>query len=930
MDDDDAEAALFGDDDGGATDGGAPGEAAPGEAAPGDGAADADTEDDEDDEDELTLDALVPGEADLHAMPPTLARVDELVAEYHARWVRPNIRCDAASAYVFETLGIDASTHVSWDAFQERFRPEVYRLVRLNGMLAHFGVRSGETRNRLNEVSYALHALPRFVIQTANLMSVVAPLDRTRNEVLLPEHFRAVGGDREGQENILDYDAVKNTTFQSAFLYLREILQGHSYRRADGRLFSRIVTASGHQTLAFREEMTIEAFVRRFTAHQFNFEAFRWVTNPLRNLKDLITYLRECVLPEARDLDEDCRYRSYEGDAVGRGAGVYDCREDFFFPYALRPQWEELAERATQHICLIRGVPVRRRRRAGDDDEGREEEEARGAYRLEPPPDTAVCVVHLPGAFPYHTAQELEDVAAQPRGAVWREADAFEAAAAGAECRDAPELARLLAARLPPDATEPEVWGRAWIPVLPPKAQRALHDGTWTHLNPPGAPESALAHAVRAGGTNSVPWELLDGVHAKCYLTHRDGTALVPLPTPARRMRASVSKQEVRAHLQGAPLGPHAIVTLPAVPAAEAEGPDGEGEDAPAPAPARYFRVDAGRTWRDCAAEDVDRIYHCQEFTPHDMFMLYALKGRLFFDVADLDNYEMTLMLEGIGGCGKSTVMKVTQLYWPPHLRGILSSNMQPQFGMAAVARDGRSKAIFCNEVSESLQVVQEEWQTSVSGEWGSYAVKNQQEPLTFKWKAQHFWVGNQFPKKFNNMAGQVSRRLAGVRMSHPVQPRDGTIFDRIRSHKLGALQRKMTLAYHEFRRLHGTTDPMSAPDRLPPAFAEYYRRGIRETNPFEEFASNEDYIAVDPQGVMLLDDLRDLYNTYLQDHGRRSNVRWSEDLYMSTLASREARVVRPNEIVIDGVTHARRKVVLGLRVSPTRQQAGGTLVGPA
>ena len=82
-------------------------------------------------------------------------------------------------------------------------------------------------------------------------MSVVAPLDRTRNEVLLPEQFRGLGNDREGQENILDYDAVKNTTFQSAFLYLREILQGRS-RRADGRFFSRIETASGHSTLAFR------------------------------------------------------------------------------------------------------------------------------------------------------------------------------------------------------------------------------------------------------------------------------------------------------------------------------------------------------------------------------------------------------------------------------------------------------------------------------------------------------------------------------------------------------------------------------------------------------------------------------------------------------------------------------------------------------
>jgi len=46
---------------------------------------------------------------------------------------------------------------------------------------------------------------------------------------------------------------------------------------------------------------------------------------------------------------------------------------------------------------------------------------------------------------------------------------------------------------------------------------------------------------------------------------------------------------------------------------------------------------------------------------------------------------------------------------------------MQPQFGMSAVCK---ARAVFCNEVSAELNIVQEEWQTSVSGEWGSYAVK--------------------------------------------------------------------------------------------------------------------------------------------------------------------------------------------------------------
>ena len=118
----------------------------------------------------------------------------------------------------------------------------------------------------------------------------------------------------------------------------------------------------------------------------------------------------------------------------------------------------------------------------------------------------------------------------------------------------------------------------------------------------------------------------------------------------------------------------------------------------------------------------MDHIYNCQKFVEFDRLMLYGLKGRTLFEVGEEDDAEMTLMIEGIGGCGKSTIMKVQQSFGSPHQRGILSPNVEPLFGMSRVVN---AKAIFCNEVSGDLSIVQEEWQTAVSGEFGSYAVKN-------------------------------------------------------------------------------------------------------------------------------------------------------------------------------------------------------------
>ena len=89
--------------------------------------------------------------------------------------------------------------------------------------------------------------------------------------------------------------------------------------------------------------------------------------------------------------------------------------------------------------------------------------------------------------------------------------------------------------------------------------------------------------------------------------------------------------------------------------------------------------------------------------------------------------------------------MNLMQKFWPPHRTGIMSSNIEAKFGMSQVLRNGKTLAIFCNEVSADLNLVQEEWQTSCSGEEGSYAVKHG-APLQCKCLAQHFWVGNMFP----------------------------------------------------------------------------------------------------------------------------------------------------------------------------------------
>ena len=66
-------------------------------------------------------------------------------------------------------------------------------------------------------------------------------------------------------------------------------------------------------------------------------------------MRRLVEYLQDATLPEAPDLGTpNAALRSYDGDALGRGAGVYDRTHRIFYPYARRAEWAEMAADATE------------------------------------------------------------------------------------------------------------------------------------------------------------------------------------------------------------------------------------------------------------------------------------------------------------------------------------------------------------------------------------------------------------------------------------------------------------------------------------------------------------------------------------------------------------------------------------------------------
>lgn len=780
-----------------------------------------------------------------------------LVDEYGALWL--SSQSPTASqlfAWLRERFDVNV-LQPNWDTFVHGVTKEKYRISTLVRFLQHHNAYDGDAKRTLVDSARVLFNVQDLVMHLGRLFRNRDPLTlETRN--YLPDALRDDDAYVANTANVIAPHEEKNSNFQSAFLHMVQILEGLHYRRAFGKFFKRVTTAHGVEALAFEEVMTIATFVGMHSMHSVNYRVWKWVTDPPSNFDRLIEALTKRPIPEARDLVENLHLRSYAGDAYGRGAGVYDSFHDMFWPYAQMEHWPEMA----RHVTTVR--------RRFDP----------SVAVCKPPDPSDVSVVHLEAPFVFDVYNEL--LSLPNPGLSWREADEF-------ECRkkkhrlDAPTLAEIVARRLAVDAPlcAPAV-GHSWQRVT------AAPDG-WTTL--PRGPVHDLLEAAQSD-VPSVPADVVDplALHEKTVVVvtiDGDDEIFIPNVTPPRRPRATVTEDE----LDDADI----LSNLTVSSFLEHNG--------------RFFRLDTGRTWHECNAPDIDQIYKCQQFGVHDCFLLYALKGRLLFPVHELDSQSLTLFFEGIAGCGKSTCVKAICYFYPSHLRGNLSSNMQPQFGMSAVAEKA---IILCNEVSENLQIVQEEWQASTGGEWGSFARKFQ-DPLECIIRAQHFWVGNAFPVRFNNKQGQVSRRLAGVLMAHPVSPRDGMVLARIKAN-LASLQRKMILAYFEFVRQTAHVDIMSQVDQLPPAFADYHRKSRRATDPVLGFLTDGKFVELAEGEVMLMSDFKELYNKFRVHYDMGKPVKWGEACYRTPFNEFGLRVESPDTITIQGKTYSKEDVVYGLR----------------
>jgi hypothetical protein len=192
----------------------------------------------------------------------------------------------------------------------------------------------------------------------------------------------------------------------------------------------------------------------------------------------------------------------------------------------------------------------------------------------------------------------------------------------------------------------------------------------------------------------------------------------------------------------------------------------------------------------------IDQVMFTQGYGLDDCSHMYAMIGRLMYEVGERDGWQVIPFLIGKAGTGKSVFTKLIRHIYPAHEVANLSSNGEVTFGLSGVY----GKLLYlCAEVKKTFSLDQSEFQSMVSGEELVLNTKNQ-TARTVKWTAPGFLAGNEaFP--FEDTQDSIFRRME-VRYFNNMVPKQAVqtrLFEEMISGpdpEFGQFLRKCNVAY--------------------------------------------------------------------------------------------------------------------------------------
>ena len=310
------------------------------------------------------------------------------------------------------------------------------------------------------------------------------------------------------------------------------------------------------------------------------------------------------------------------------------------------------------------------------------------------------------------------------------------------------------------------------------------------------------------------------------------------------------------------------------------------------------------KKWQDIPTPFFDSVLKYQKFDTDVCDWAYVMGGRLCFDVGELDAWQVIPFFKGIARSGKSTLItKVFKKFYENEDVGTLSNNIEKKFGLSAI-KD--TFMFIAPEVKGDLALEQAEFQSMVSGEDVSVAVKNK-TAVSIEWTTPGVLGGNEVPNWKDN-SGSVLRRILAWNFAKQVKEADPQLDEKL-NNELPIILLKCVRAYIDYSNKYRNKDIWNV---VPEYFKKIQKQVAMVASSLHNFLESTlikyDKDLFVPQKLFV-----QVFNQHCQANNLGRH-KFTQDFYAGPFSSREIEV-REEVVTYNGRTYPRQPVVYGLDV---------------
>ena len=310
------------------------------------------------------------------------------------------------------------------------------------------------------------------------------------------------------------------------------------------------------------------------------------------------------------------------------------------------------------------------------------------------------------------------------------------------------------------------------------------------------------------------------------------------------------------------------------------------------------------KNWQDIPTPYFDSVLKYQHFEDEVCNWAYVMGGRLCYDVGELDGWQVIPFFKGIARSGKSTLItKVFKKFYEPEDVGTLSNNIEKKFGLSAI-KD--SFMFIAPEVKGDLALEQAEFQSMVSGEDVSVAVKNK-TAVSIEWKVPGVLGGNEVPNWKDN-SGSVLRRILPWNFSKQVMDADPQLDEKL-NRELPIILLKCIRAYLDYSNRYRNKDIWNV---VPDYFKKIQKQVAMVASTLHNFLESTKIVFGKDLFVP-----QTLFIQVFNQHCQANNLgkpRFNQDFYAGPFSSRDIEV-REEVVTYKGRTYPRQPVIYGVDV---------------